>query len=381
MTDVIKEGYLIKLSQRGLHKPRFFRVKSDLYCFGTKDEYIPKGVALLSQSGSLPTVTECPSLAPYAIELRYTTGCFFRSEDNCNMADWKSAIQKAIKSTTGTPRKPFGSLESNGLLNNAPEYSSRPEIKVGFLLRRGFGSEWKRYWVVVREGILQYYLNDQAMTPKGSMELVMDSSVSPDCPNVYVPYLNQALLHVSAIKSLYLIAESRDDQLEWIMAINAAIELQESEKVAIRKNPVGWKRTGKVKEVITPFIDLLRDPFRVEYFRSFMKDTGCTQYLLFWLDVQQFKRLCKKEDRFYLKPCASVIYTKYLKEGGAYYVGLPSEVADKTLPLIDEPNINTFRDTQFEIYRTLRDDFYPIFLTSGHCHAMAAALFSTIYLA
>lgn len=373
--DVLKEGYLIKLNQRGVHKPRFFRVKTDLYYFGTKDDFIPKGVVLLCPNSKLPFVKDCPSVSPCAIEIRQYTGCFFRTEENADMGDWRSAIQKAIKSSSSFPAG-----ETNGVLtpSNDGDYSGRQVIKEGYLMRRGFGSEWKRYWVVVREGILQYFPNNQTLAPKGTMDLTIDNDVCPDCPNVYTPHLNVALLHVSAVRSIVLIAESRDDQTEWIHAINAAIELQENEKMAIRKNPVGWKRTGKVKEVITPFIDLLRDPFRVEYFRQFMKDVGCALYLSFWLDVQQFKRLCKKEDRFYLKPCASVIFTKYLKEGGTGYVGLPSEFADKTITLLDDPNVNTFRETQYEVFRALRDDFYPIFLTSSHCAAMAAALFATI---
>lgn len=382
VSEVIKEGYLIKLNQRGIHKPRFFRIKSDLYYFGTKDEYIPKGMVSLAANGRLPIVNDCPNLAPYALEIRHATGCFFRSEDNSDMSDWKSAIQKAIKSASETPRKILDSLaEENGppmLQANNLDYSARSLIKEGYLLRRSFGSEWKRYWVVVREGVLQYFSSNQALTPKGTMDLTMTISITIDCPNAYVPNLNASMLHVSAMKSMFLIAESRDDQLQWITAINTAIDLQENENATMRKNPLGWKRTGRIKEVITSFTDLLRDPFRVEYFRAFMRETGCTQYLLFWLDVQQFKRLCKKEDRFYLKPCASVIYTKYIKEGGSNYVGLSSMIADKTLPLIEEPNVNTFRDPQFEIFRILRDDFYPIFLTSSHCHAMAAALFATV---
>jgi hypothetical protein len=136
------------------------------------------------------------------------------------------------------------------------------------------------------------------------------------------------------------------------------------------------------REVITPLLDLLRDPFRVEYLRVYMKDQGCEAYLLFWLDVQQFRRLCKKEEKYYLKPCVEVIFNKvggscpfrenivfwhllrahkpqfilffflfqYLKPGSASELGLPSELIEISRASLEPVSANSLKDAQNAVF-------------------------------
>jgi uncharacterized protein Veg len=52
---------------------------------------------------------------------------------------------------------------------------------------------------------------------------------------------------VSYARIVQLVAETEEDKIAWLNAIRDAIALHEGESVLLKKNPIGWKRSGKIK--------------------------------------------------------------------------------------------------------------------------------------
>eukprot|EP00301_Raphidiophrys_heterophryoidea_P025009 c8286_g1_i1.p1 GENE.c8286_g1_i1~~c8286_g1_i1.p1 ORF type:complete len:416 (+),score=105.12 c8286_g1_i1:285-1532(+) len=365
MSQSLKEGYLIKTAPGKAKKPRYLRLKNDLYYFGTKEDITPKGVVLLCRQGKLPVAVQSSELGdPHEIKITHVAVTFFRASSREESEKWLSALQTVIDPLQNGDGKPDDKeVQDNDVV-----------VFQGSLQKRSFGSEWKTYWFVLRQSGLAYFAHMQDQHPKGVISLSRQLMQ----PHVMCPHHNPLVLRLRHAKTTVLTAEAAPDLDDWLKSIDASSSnnTADDDKLASKKNQIGWKRTGKLREVVTPLIDLLRDPFRVEFFRQFIKEMGCDHYLLFWLDVQQFKRLCKKEDKYYLKPCAVVIFTKYIRSEGPMQVDLPQDIKDKTLVLLDDPSMNTFRDSQLYTFQVLRDEFYPLFLTSNHCVMMAEALFA-----
>eukprot|EP00299_Pterocystis_sp_00344_P007200 c2219_g1_i1.p1 GENE.c2219_g1_i1~~c2219_g1_i1.p1 ORF type:complete len:434 (-),score=101.01 c2219_g1_i1:90-1391(-) len=387
LNDVAAEGYLNKLDQRGAQKPRYFRLRKHLFYFGTNQELVAKGVVWLEPDEKLPIVSPCLTIAPHAIEIRHSCVFFFRASSPEITLEWKNIIDQAMVDTSETDThqhtKDFenGNGDANGHTNGESNGESNghsngvttlsPILKEDFLEHKGFG-DWKRYWVVVHNGVLLYYSNVQDSHPKGRIELHR----SPHPTEVSVCPINPTLLRVCYCRTLHIIAESTEQQHNWMTQIETAISEIAIEKTTAKKNVLGWKRSGKIREVITPFFDFMRDPLRTKYFQGFVKEMGCEAYMLFWLDVQQFKRLCKKEEPTYLKPFATKVYGKYLTVDGTFFVGLPLDVCGRTQERIEQVNPTAFDEPQEIVYQILHRDYYHHFLTSEHCEAMVNALFS-----
>lgn len=358
ITDTIinteKAGYLSKtrLYEGAELKPRYFRLKNDLFYFATKEEPTPKGVILLSSTRMQAAVAPVSEIE-YGIKLDHQTLSFFQGNSAEEVDEWRTAIAKVTESPD--------------------ELEEDVAVKEGQLLKKGFSTEWKPYWFKLFKGRMDYYGNEKDERPKGSICL-STAAMKPEF-KVLGRMAEYNMFQLIYPHTVYMSAESSEERDNWLSSIEEAIQRQafDNNMWTRNKGAVGWKRAGKVREVISPIVDLLRDPFRLDFFRRFITGLHCEHFLSFWLDVQQFKRLCKKEDKYYLKPCAIIIYQKYVKEGSENMVEIEEASREKTSGLLEDPRADTFRDSQSAALEILRD-FYLQFLTSDLCAEMARSM-------
>eukprot|EP00298_Acanthocystis_sp_HF-20_P009853 c18539_g1_i1.p1 GENE.c18539_g1_i1~~c18539_g1_i1.p1 ORF type:complete len:433 (-),score=150.37 c18539_g1_i1:123-1421(-) len=381
----VKEGYLDKIRSEKQRKPRYFRLKNDLYYFNTREDICPKGAILLYPRGRLPFAQPCETVNhPYSFEVKYHNVHFFRAESDVIANEWKDAIDLEISNQlalekgdtqrdliVSTPK----SIENRMLhvVNNNKNPSKLDEkpafcLHQGYLEKKAFGSEWKKYWFVLRPGEIEFYSSKEDRYPKGVLSL----SVTYTTPSISVKSNRSNILVFRNCRSLFAVAENEEEQKEWISSINIAIEQQKKDSPLEKKHPVGWKRPGKLREMLAPLGDILRDPSGLDYFRTFVKELGYEQYLLFWLEVQQYKRLLKKENNVYMKPFAIVLYDKYMKEGISddIFADQPDLKKD-TLKALQIPSISTFYHAQMHVFKILWEECYAQFLTSD-CFAKFA---------
>eukprot|EP00298_Acanthocystis_sp_HF-20_P009404 c18281_g1_i4.p1 GENE.c18281_g1_i4~~c18281_g1_i4.p1 ORF type:complete len:402 (-),score=122.76 c18281_g1_i4:29-1234(-) len=345
-----KEGYLTFIdTSKGTEKQMYFVLKGDLYFFEQKDDYIPIGVSILHSSRMVPEVESCTTkFSQFCFRIIFPGECIFKMQSNEELQKWKVSFLKSI--------------ESNGVSDEI--------LEQGYLNCLGTKGTWDKHWVVLRRGVLAYFSSPQETIPIISIPLTLEYT-KPD-PAVLIPKEKGNILSLFYCSTITVMTENFEEQQSWVSTISAAISSQEIDKTTMKKFPVGWKRPGKVKEVISPLIDILRDPLRVEFFRLFTVELECEHYLLFWLEVQQFRRLCKKEDKAYLRLFGKAICNKYVQiqhDFDADFV----ETRDRALSSLEDPNVNIFRDSQLFVYQILRD-IYPLFVTSSYAEQMAKAV-------
>jgi len=287
-----------------------------------------------------------------------------------NIDEWVRAFQRIDVTTLLNGKdvpEPLANDQSDvGLDENAIVFE-------GYMEKRGFGDTWKKYWFVLRSESLSYYPSKEASSkPKGVL------SLNDDLMNPLVevsPFMTSLrMMRLCHCKTLYLSAQTTEDHAEWLSGIKASVTHKRSSKAWMSKNPTGWKRAGKVREVVVPIVDTLRDPSRVEFFRRFLVEMNCERYLRFWLDVQNYRRLCKKEDATYLRACATVIFNKYICKGAANEVFMPPNLQAAVADHLPDPNVDIFADTQRVVIQILSDFYYPQYLSSGICKEMAGKL-------
>lgn len=356
-------GYLLKFGPSKGPQRRWFVLKEDLFYFNHEQDLTPKGVVALNSDLLVPNIWERYEDDLRIIEIQHPACAYLRCE---NSSEWIKAFQK-IRVTTLI----------NGVEENAIDgydiYDDQVVVMEGSMEKRGFGDRWKRYWFVLRNESLSYYAAREDEKPKGVI------SLNDDLMNPFLevsPFMADiGMMRVTYCKTLYLSAPTPEDHAEWLSGIKASVSHKRNSKAWLVKNPTGWKRSGKVREVIVPIVDTLRDPSRVEFFRRFLLEMNCERYLKFWLDVQNYRRLCKKEDASYLRPCAIVIYQKYIKGGSESDVYLPRSlqqlVGDR---LADTPTVDVFAECQQVIIQILSDFYYHQYLSSGICSEMASKL-------
>merc|ERR1712232_977554 len=262
------------------------------------------GVILLNSDHFVPQVSSSDLFDDsHALQLQYSTNTFFRGEHE--------VVQEFIKAVAGQEHvdtylpgmEDVNTQVADRDTARSKPYPSEGEILCsGFLETRGFKNKWTTAWCVVKQGELLTYASREDTTPKSHITLVADPMPSQLLMTSYMQETNTIV--ITHHKSLHIIAETAEQKNDWINGLQEAIVHVKAHKGMLNKNPTGWKRSGKVREVVVPLIDMLRDPLRCELFAEFLKEFSAEHYLRFWLDVQQFKRLGKKEQAKYLKPHA-----------------------------------------------------------------------------
>jgi len=397
-----------KASPSGVCKRRWFVLKNDLYYFEGEQQLVPKGVILLNSDVVVPQALPCDTIGhKHALEVRFANNTLFRGEHdviygflrafskhgNVDVdveglepdSDWEGGAGDgggdgggdgddrdggAAGDASGPPPPPPPIVESepNGVVDE--EYS-------GYLERHGFKDNWKRQWFVLKDGSLTYFDSEEAaVSPenaKGTISLDTNAMRAQVMMLSFMRETNTVVL--THHKSLILVAGSEEERDSWLHGLQEAIDHVKTHKAWLLKNPTGWKRSGKVREVVVPLVDMLRDPLRCEFFEDFLKDFGAEHYLRFWLDVQQFKRLCKKEQPTYLRPHAEAIYNKYIKIGAEHQIDI-TDVMRESLEsrLFHNTPVDTFKECQRLVLHTLYITYYPIYLTSNLCKEMAFRL-------
>eukprot|EP00301_Raphidiophrys_heterophryoidea_P020523 c518_g1_i1.p1 GENE.c518_g1_i1~~c518_g1_i1.p1 ORF type:complete len:451 (-),score=122.06 c518_g1_i1:78-1358(-) len=369
-------GPLLMSRDVGMHKlkERWFVLKNDLYYFKSDSDLVPRGIVVLGCDLFEPRV-DVFSTDDYdhVIGIRYAFTKFLRAETREDAIRWVVAFQKAgitcsvaseLYMDDPEPQVVAGDLDGNEV------------ICEGYLMKRGFSNVWKKYWFKLRPSTLEHYHSPTDGECKGTINLFSEDMTTEIA---MPPFMARGSsdgfsFRITHPRRLFLVARDQNALAEWHSSIRATTGQQVNSKMLMQKNPTGWKRSGKIREIVVHVVEFLRDPTRLEYLRRFLRMFECEHYLKFWLDVQQFKRLCKKEDAAYLLPCAKVIFNKYIVPGGVYELDLPDEVRELSAQALKQQvDANTFKESQEHILMVITNFYFPLFLTSPMCHEMADA--------
>jgi len=362
-------------------------LKNDLYYFDHQDSLIPKGVILLNSDHFVPQVSSCDLFGDsHALELQFSTNTFFRGDHEVMQQFIKAVASQEHVDTFLPGMEDFTTqVADRDTARSEPPDSAASEgggiLCSGYLEKRGFKNTWTRLWCVVKQGELLTYNTKEDAEPQSRIGL---SAAQPMRSQLLMTsYMRETnMIVVTHHKSIYIVAETAEQKNDWINGLQEAIVHVKAHKGMLNKNPTGWKRSGKVREVVVPLIDMLRDPLRCELFAEFLKEFGAEHYLRFWLDVQQFKRLGKKEQSKYLKPHAEAIFNKYVVDGSMYQIDLPPHLVEELSERLDtevaEVSVDTFRDCQKIVLQSLYSQYYPQYLTSDLCQEMALKLLDEV---
>eukprot|EP00753_Platysulcus_tardus_P003742 PLAT12485.9.p1 GENE.PLAT12485.9~~PLAT12485.9.p1 ORF type:complete len:582 (+),score=287.50 PLAT12485.9:171-1748(+) len=109
---------------------------------------------------------------------------------------------------------------------------------------------------------------------------------------------------------------------------------------------------------IIPFRDILRSSTYCRHFLAFLKSHSYSALLLFWLEVENFKRLPRNS---YLKNMARKIFGKYLARTARWRLPMGDDVIAAVEERLASPTAVLFEPAQRAAYLQLRDDWYPAF--------------------
>jgi len=116
------------------------------------------------------------------------------------------------------------------------------------------------------------------------------------------------------------------------------------------------------EESLVPFQTILTDPYLCSIFKKYLESCFQPAALLFWLDVEEFKRIPRSN---FLQNRFRKIVHKYLNEGCSMPIPVSHYTCQTILQREDNPNPTIFRWAQEEVYRYMKSELFPKFKTSN----------------
>jgi len=114
-----------------------------------------------------------------------------------------------------------------------------------------------------------------------------------------------------------------------------------------------------------PSLDkLLSDPLGTDYFMKYLSTAYCEENLLFWLEVEKYKKLDKD------KPAKGVeIYERFIKSGSPMDIGMESQITKNIEQKIANKDFipELYQEAQEKILFLLKANSYSRFLQSDYC--------------
>eukprot|EP01113_Clastostelium_recurvatum_P039316 TRINITY_DN5991_c0_g1_i3.p1 TRINITY_DN5991_c0_g1~~TRINITY_DN5991_c0_g1_i3.p1 ORF type:complete len:249 (+),score=55.86 TRINITY_DN5991_c0_g1_i3:159-905(+) len=109
-------------------------------------------------------------------------------------------------------------------------------------------------------------------------------------------------------------------------------------------------------------------------FSSFLRSIRCEEYILFWDDVQQFKRIRRNSTQTQIKE-AIVIYQTYIADDGSHHLSLSDGVRQSVGGSVHRPfretvSLEMFKEVENEVVAKMRDNFYPLYCTPSSQHQL-----------
>jgi hypothetical protein len=114
--------------------------------------------------------------------------------------------------------------------------------------------------------------------------------------------------------------------------------------------------------------EVLRQDYSINYFIRFVKKEYSVENVFFWLDVEVFKRLERKDD---IVLQARNIYNKYINTESQLPINLDVEEKREIARIMDDPEHNIeqitaqfFDNAQQHIFLMMKENSFPRFLKS-----------------
>jgi len=119
---------------------------------------------------------------------------------------------------------------------------------------------------------------------------------------------------------------------------------------------------------IAPTLEVVISTDRLlDHYIRFLKKNRAVENIFFWLDVERFRRLERKDDLLFQ---ANSIYNKYIVDGAQLEVNIDSEdkqaVGEALFHLdgCEEVNRHMFDHAQLQVLSLMKESSYPRFLRS-----------------
>jgi hypothetical protein len=112
-----------------------------------------------------------------------------------------------------------------------------------------------------------------------------------------------------------------------------------------------------------PFMMILGAPAPCRIFKEFLGSVHCQENIMFWLDVEDYKR--SPASAYFVKQ-ASKIFNKYVRAGAKQEVNIPSDARAEVEAGLATAPPSLFNRAQLIIFKLMQNDLYPRFLKSPY---------------
>ncbi|KAJ3443727.1 regulator of g protein signaling [Anaeramoeba flamelloides] len=134
----------------------------------------------------------------------------------------------------------------------------------------------------------------------------------------------------------------------------------------INNNDSDFDKNLKQKIKLIPFQDLITDNIARKYFMEFLVEVYGQENLLFYLEVERFKRYKKVKTKEEIEKKTKQIYDDFIKKDSTWMINIDGKILEKceTRILKSDIGIDVFDEAQESVYYLMSSDSYPKFIKS-----------------